>query len=112
MSRASKVGGLAVVAAGLLLAGGAQAGNPELGRAKSAPCTACHGADGRGIAPNFPVLAGQYADYLAKSLKQYRSGERNNALMAPMAAGLSDDDIADLAAYYASLPGLKVPKKR
>ncbi len=112
MSKASNIRGLAVVVAGLLLAGAAQAGNPELGRAKSAPCAACHGADGRGIAPNFPVLAGQYADYLAKSLKQYRSGERNNALMAPLAAGLSDADIADLAAYYASLPGLKVPKKR
>jgi cytochrome c553 len=111
MSKARNVHRLAVVAAALLLAGTAQAGNPELGRAKSAPCAACHGADGRGIAPNFPVLAGQYADYLAKSLKQYRSGERNNALMAPLAAGLSDADIADLAAYYASLPGLVVPKR-
>lgn len=112
MSKASNLHRLALVASALLLAGTAQAGNPELGRAKSAPCAACHGADGRGIAPNFPVLAGQYADYLAKSLKQYRSGERSNALMAPLAAGLSDADIADLAAYYASLPGLKVPKKR
>ena len=112
MSKMSCTRALALVAAGLLFAGAAQAGNPELGRAKSASCAACHGADGRGIAPNFPVLAGQYADYLVKSLKQYRSGERNNALMAPLAADLSDADIADLAAYYASLPGLTVPKKR
>lgn len=112
MSRTFYLRGLAAFATGLLLAGTAQAGNPELGRAKSAPCAACHGADGRGIAPNFPVLAGQYADYLAKSLRQYRSGERSNALMAPLAAGLSDADIADLAAYYAALPGLTVPKKR
>jgi cytochrome c553 len=111
MSKARNIRRLALVATAVLLAGTAQAGNPELGRAKSAPCAACHGADGRGIAPNFPVLAGQYADYLAKSLKQYRSGERNNALMAPLAAGLSDADIADLAAYYASLPGLVVPKR-
>jgi cytochrome c553 len=95
--------GLSVFAAVLLLAGTAHAGNPELGRAKSAPCAACHGEDGRGIAPNFPVLAGQYADYLVHALKQYRSGERNNALMAPMATNLSDADIEDLAArrYYA-----------
>lgn len=81
-------------------------GDPELGRMKSATCTACHGADGKGIAPNYPVIAGQYADYLAHALEQYRSGERSNAIMMPMAANLSDDDIADLAAYYASLPGL------
>lgn len=98
--------------AGLLAAGtAAAAGNPELGKAKSATCVACHGADGKGVAPNFPVIAGQHADYLIHVLKQYRSGERNNAQMAPMVANLSDADIADLAAYYAQLPGLKTPKK-
>lgn len=98
-------------AAGLLLGGTAHAGNPELGRAKSVPCHACHGADGLGTAPNFPVLAGQYADYLVHALKQYRSGERSNVLMAPFAAELSDADIADLAAYYASLRHLAVPRR-
>lgn len=98
------------VAAALLLPLSAGAdGNPELGRMKSETCTACHGADGLGIAPIYPVLAGQHADYLAHSLRQYRSGERSNAIMAPMAAGLSDDDIADLAAFYASLEGLSTP---
>lgn len=101
---------LLVLFALALLSGTAQAGNPELGRTKSAPCAACHGEDGRGIAPNFPVLAGQYADYLVHALKQYRSGERDNALMTPMAAGLSDDDIADLAAYYAAMKSLTTPK--
>jgi cytochrome c553 len=101
----------ALLATGLLLTGTAHAGNPELGRAKSAQCVACHGEDGRGIAPEFPVLAGQYADYLVHALKQYRSGERENALMAPWAANLSDADIKDLAAYYASKPGLTVPKR-
>ncbi len=101
-----------ILAAGLLSAGAAQAaGNAALGKTKSAPCAACHGADGKGIAPNFPVLAGQHASYLAHSLKQYRSGERKNAVMAPQAAGLSDDDIADLAAYYASLEGLETPER-
>ncbi|HKK03249.1 MAG TPA: cytochrome c [Gammaproteobacteria bacterium] len=101
----------AFAAAALLAAGAAGAGNPELGRAKSAPCAACHGQDGLGTAPNFPVLAGQYADYLVHALKQYRSGERENALMAPWVSDLSDADIADLAAYYSSLKGLQVPKR-
>ena len=111
MSMMRKTLPVAVLLAGVLAAGTAAAsGNPALGKAKSATCVACHGEDGRGIAPNFPVLAGQHADYLIHSLKQYRSGERNNALMAPMAAGLSDTDIADLAAYYAAMRGLTTPK--
>ncbi|NGP52493.1 cytochrome c [Thioalkalivibrio sp. XN8] len=106
-----KTSTIVLLCAGLLAAGPAAAsGNPELGKAKSATCVACHGADGKGIAPTFPVIAGQHADYLILTLKQYRSGERNNAQMAPMAANLSDDDIADLAAYYSQLPGLKTPK--
>lgn len=111
MSMRMNLSGLSVFAAVLLLAGTAHAGDPALGRAKSAPCAACHGGDGRGIAPNFPVLAGQYASYLVHALKQYRSGERNNALMAPMAANLSDADIEDLAAYYAAMQALTVPKR-
>ena len=103
---------IATLAAGCLLAGTAQAdGNPALGKSKSAPCAACHGADGKGIAPNFPVLAGQHASYLEHSLRQYRSGARKNAVMGPQAAGLSDADIADLAAYYASLKGLETPTR-
>jgi cytochrome c553 len=100
----------ALIVAGVLLAGAAQAGNPELGRTKAAPCAACHGADGLGTAPEFPVLAGQYEDYLVYALTQYRDGQRQNALMAPFVADLSDRDIRDLAAYYASLRGLRVPR--
>ena len=112
MSMLHRMSPLALLAAGMLVASPAAAsGNPQLGKAKSAACVACHGADGLGTAPNFPVLAGQHADYLEHALRQYRSGERNNALMAPMAAGLSDDDIADLAAYYAAMRGLTTPKK-
>jgi cytochrome c553 len=112
MNMWQKVVPVALLAAGIFVAAPAAAsGDPQLGKAKSAACVACHGEDGRGTAPNFPVLAGQYADYLAHALKQYRSGERNNVLMAPMAAGLSDDDIADLAAYYAAMSGLTTPKK-
>ena len=101
-----------LLAAGCLVAGTAQAaGNAALGKTKSAPCAACHGADGKGIAPNFPVLAGQHASYLAHALGQYRNGERSNAVMGPQAVNLPDEDIADLAAYYASLKGLSTPEK-
>ena len=101
----------ALAAGGLAPAAALADGNPALGQAKSTPCAACHGADGKGIAPNFPVLAGQHASYLAHSLEQYRSGERKNPVMGPQAANLSDADIADLAAYYASLEGLETPKR-
>ncbi len=93
------------------------AGNIEAGKAKSVTCVACHGVDGRSTMPAVPGMvvphiAGQYADYLEKSLQDYRSGKRKNASMSGMAAGLSDQDIADLASYYASLDGLKVVKRR
>jgi len=80
-------------------------GNARAGETKSETCVACHGDDGKGIAPNFPMLAGQYEDYLRHALTQYRDGARQQALMNGIAADLSDQDIADLAAYYASKPG-------
>ena len=88
-------------------------GDPAIGRTKATPCVACHGEDGKGIAPNYPVLAGQHADYTAHALRQYRSGERKNAIMAGFATNLSDADIEDLAAWFASLDGLATadPKK-
>ena len=81
-------------------------GDPAIGKTKATPCVACHGEDGKGLAPNSPVLAGQHADYLAQSLRQYRSGERKNAIMAGFATALSDADIEDLSAWFASLEGL------
>lgn len=99
---------VAGVMTGLLSGSAALAdGDPELGRTKSTTCTACHGPDGRGTAPIYPVLAGQHEAYLVHALRQYRSGERKNAIMAGFATGLSDDDIADLAAWYASMDGLE-----
>lgn len=87
----------------------AQAGDPEAGEAISATCAACHGADGIGTLPIYPVIAGQYEDYLVHALKAYRDGARKNIVMGGMAAALSDEDIENLAAYYASLPSpLKV----
>ena len=80
------------------------AGDAEAGKAKAATCEACHGADGLGTNPMYPVLAGQYEDYLVHALKAYRDGSRKNAIMAGLAAPLSDEDIKDLAAYYAGMP--------
>lgn len=74
------------------------------GKAKAAVCAACHGANGISIIPDYPNLAGQKVKYLESSIKAYRDGERKNAIMSPMAAGLSDDDVANIAAYFASLP--------
>lgn len=70
-------------------------------------CVACHGNDGIGILPEYPNLAGQHEDYLTNSLRSYKSGVRKNAVMAGMAAALTEQDIRELAAYYSSQePGL------
>lgn len=93
-----------IAALGLLACASAHAsGSPGRGLELSKPCQACHGADGNGVGdPQYPIIAGQYADYLAQSLRQYRSGDRDNAIMKGFAGTLSDQDIADLAAYFAS----------
>ena len=81
-------------------------GNVENGKQKSQPCAACHGADGnKTLDAQYPRLAGQYADYLARSLQEYKSGHRKNAIMAGFAATLSDQDIEDLSAFFASQDG-------
>jgi cytochrome c553 len=81
-------------------------GNVAAGQEKSKSCAACHGPTGNeSLDPSYPKLAGQYPEYLAKALHDYRSGERQNAIMAGMAAPLSDEDIDDLAAFYAAQPG-------
>ena len=78
------------------------AGSPEAGENKAQSCVACHGAKGANpIQDSYPILAGQHADYLRHTLKAYRSGERENAIMNGLAKTLSDQDIADLAAYFA-----------
>lgn len=81
-------------------------GDPAAGQQKAKVCEACHGLDGKSIAPTYPNLAGQHESYLIKALADYRAGRRTNAIMAPMAANLSDQDIEDLAAWYASQDGL------
>jgi cytochrome c553 len=80
----------------------AMAGDVAAGKAKSALCAACHGATGHSVNPLWPNLAGQKEMYLAKQIKAFRDGVRSDPMMAPMVAALSDDDIANLAAYFAA----------
>lgn len=93
----------AALVAGLLLAMPASAADPRAGRAKAIPCQGCHGLDGLSKHPEAPNLAGQIENYLVKSLAEYRSGERKNEMMTIVSKDLSDADIADLSAFYASI---------
>ncbi|CAA6822038.1 MAG: Cytochrome c4 [uncultured Thiotrichaceae bacterium] len=102
--------GLAVSASTTVLANSAATelkGDPAKGKSLSATCAACHGADGNSTNPEWPKLAGQHESYLLKQLQNFKAGQdveggRYNASMAPMVAGLSNQDMADLAAYYSS----------
>ncbi|HEY6923653.1 MAG TPA: c-type cytochrome, partial [Steroidobacteraceae bacterium] len=75
-------------------------GTVEAGATKSAVCSACHGPNGNSANPEWPRLAGQSAVYIAQQLRLFRSGTRVNPIMKPLASGLSDQDISDLAVYY------------
>jgi cytochrome c553 len=81
----------------------AKAADVEAGKAKAVVCAACHGIDGKASVASYPHLAGQNAAYLAKQMEAFRDGDRKEPLMAPFMAMLSDADIDNLAAYYASL---------
>jgi cytochrome c553 len=91
------------VAWGLYASGAALAeGTAQEGQSKSTACVACHGVNGNSSNPEWPNLAGQHEQYIKKQLQAFKSGARKNPLMTPMAMGLSDDDIEDLAAYFAA----------
>lgn len=87
----------------LAFASPVMAGDAAAGKTKSATCVACHGPAGISANPMWPNLAGQKEMYLAKQLKDFKAGTRNDPVMSSMAKPLSDDDIANLAAYYSSL---------
>ena len=92
-------------------AGAQAAGDVKAGQQKAQMCQGCHGADGNSLIPMYPKLAGQNAPYLVKQLKDFKSGARKDPVMSPMAMPLSDADIQNLAAYYASVapkPGVAV----
>jgi cytochrome c553 len=95
----------AVSAAVVLLASPAAhaAGDAAAGKQKAGKCVACHGRDGVARLPNAATIAGEHAQYLEKQLKAFRSGERQDPQMSVVAKTLSDEDIADLAAWYSSI---------
>ena len=96
---------LAFVAALSCIATGAVAADIEAGKRKAGEvCESCHGAGGNSTSQDFPRLGGQYPDYLAKALRDYKSGDRKNPIMAGFAKPLSKQDIDNLAAYYAAQP--------
>lgn len=87
-----------------------EGGDPAAGKAKADQlCTACHKPNGEGVAEQgFPKLAGQWDSYIVRALRDYRSGARKNAIMSGLAAALTDEEIANLAAFYSQQPdGLK-----
>lgn len=92
----------------LLSAGIANAGgDAAAGEQKAAACVACHGAGGNSTIASNPILAGQHRSYLVQALKGYKDGTRTNPIMRGMTAALTDQDIEDLAVYFASQDGLK-----
>ena len=98
-----------------LIATSAQAGgNADKGKQKAAQvCVACHGADGtKPSAPDQPVLAGQYYDYLVRALTDYKNGRRTNPIMKGFAGQLSKQDIEDLAAWFSSQPRTSLHDQR
>lgn len=96
----------AVIALGVGLSCPVLAGDPAAGKQKSLACQACHGPDGNSPVPTFPIIAGQHKDYLLHSMLSYKTGERTNPIMVAIVQPLSEEDIEDLAAYYASQKGL------
>jgi cytochrome c553 len=112
MSRRHCVGLLVVLAVLAFVAPmPAEAGDAAAGRRKATQCQACHGLDGLSKLPEAPHLAGQPERYLVKSLDEYRSGARSNEMMSIVAKMLSDQDVADLAAYYAAIEISATPPK-
>ena len=91
-----------IITAAMALGASAHAADPAAGKEKSKTCAACHGENGISQAPDFPKLAGQYSDYLERALRDYKSGARKNAIMAAQVTTLTQQDFADLAAYYSS----------
>lgn len=100
MNKRIKIGIAALALVLSLPAMAVDRGDPAAGEQKAGSCAGCHGQAGQSTNPQYPILAGQYADYLFRSLQAYKSGARENAVMKGMAANLSKEDMWDLAAYF------------
>jgi cytochrome c553 len=94
---------------GLLLAGAVSAQDVEAGRKVAGMCRTCHGLDGLSVMPVAPSIGGEPASYISGQLEAFRSGARVNEMMSVVAAGLSDEQIADVAAWYAAQTATAVP---
>jgi len=102
MRRFAYVVGVTLLCLGHTTAASA-AGDLEAGRVKAKACVVCHGIDGLGKRPDMPNLAGQNELYMAEQLRRYRSGRRSHPEMNVVSEGLGDQDIDDLARYYAAI---------
>ncbi len=76
------------------------AGDAKSGSKKAKPCQVCHGQGGKSTNPTYPMLAGQHAQYIVKQLKAFKTGHRKDPIMNQMAAGLNDQDMEDVAAFF------------
>jgi cytochrome c553 len=100
--RFGKAAAASVLAAAFFVHAGAARADAETGRAKAQVCAACHGDNGNSSNPSIPSLAGQPKQFIVSALYQFREGNRKNPVMSPMAAGLSNADLNDLAAYFSA----------
>jgi cytochrome c553 len=82
-------------------------GDPVAGKDKAALCFGCHGEDGNSVDPTIPKLAGQYGVYISKQIRNYLASTRSHQVMSGMAGAISDDDLANISAYFASQPIMK-----
>ena len=82
-------------------------GDPVAGKGKAEMCFTCHGEDGNSADPQIPKLAGQYGEYITKQIRNYLASSRSHQMMSSMAASISDPDLDDISAYFASLPVMK-----
>jgi len=96
--------GLCFLIAGSALADGLVEGDAEKGKDKAVTCGACHGGDGNSVNPVWPSLAGQHATYFVEQLQAFKDGTRNEPLMLGQVMMLSDEDMRNLAVYYADMP--------
>lgn len=101
--RAAIASMLVPAVAGSVMDAARAAGDTKAGRAKAIACQACHGVDGMSKVPDAPNIAGQVESYLAAQLRAFKSGERKNESMSVVASALSDQDIENLAAYFAAI---------
>ncbi len=103
---------VALFASGFMTTAVLAGGDITAGKKKAESCFACHGEKGISTAPDmYPHLAGQHASYLLHAMKDYKEGRRQNQIMSGMAEPLSEQDMEDIAAYYASMPGLVTPPR-